>query len=145
MDSLDREAPVTMLDWRTGRGTARYWVSHLPCNHFAEQATGETAVVSTESFPPLSPSTLFAQGFVTNSASDSTSGSLATKVLLVNKEGEVVVVKLNVTSGSEACVATAVDSDIDLDFGPRSTPCNYSKHIFSITLKPFATAVVTLS
>jgi len=46
MDSPDREPGVTMMDWRTGNGTAKYWVTHLLIESFAagEDEFRETVV-----------------------------------------------------------------------------------------------------
>ena len=56
MDSPGREPPVTMMDWRTGSPTAKYWVLYLL---LTEVAQGDSFVETSSSSPAV-----FAQGFL---------------------------------------------------------------------------------
>ena len=118
MDSPDREAGVTLMDWRTGNGTAKYWVTRLLIE----------SVSLGDVFRPTfsSSSVVHAQGFTTADG--------ARRVLLINKQNAPTAVTIN--GGVSARVVDEVSH--------QNPPRNVSLVGGVISLGPFSTAVVTL-
>jgi len=121
MDGPPQEPSVTMLDWTTGLGTARYWVLKLLIDSFAVgDVFVSTSVTNTTA--------LYAQGWL-----EAKGGKRS--LLVINKLSVAQDVFFN---GEQSCAALVVDTTTGL--GPaRSLLCDKS----IITLLPFATAVVT--
>ena len=53
MDAPGQEPSVSMLDWSTGRGTAKYWVNDLLLSSFTP---GEASWVNHAALPHVKPS-----------------------------------------------------------------------------------------
>merc|ERR1711879_516469 len=118
MDSPDREPGVTMMNWTTGNGTAKYWVARLiiestDMGDVFRKTTVEAA------------KQLYAQAF--------THGS-ERRILLINKRNTITTVVL-----AGAVGARTVDERTG-DGPPREERCLEGK----IILRPFATAVVAV-
>lgn len=121
MDSPDREAPVTMMDWRNGNPTAKYWVLKLLIDNFQP---GRDALVSTGN---SNEGGVHAQGFVSSDG--------AKKVLLINKQ----YATANVTvTGMESCQVATVDAATNENPPRQETvkPC-------VLKMSPYAVSVVT--
>ena len=146
MDAPGQEPSVSLLDWTTGQGTARFWVVKMLID---ETSVGDVFVQTTATSsgaPPISGSSgdvgegagastdgVFAQGFISTSG-----GNQASKLLLINKRNGWATVSLEVGTG--VCLqALVIDEDNGLQ-PARSVPCNGS----SIVLAPFATALLRL-
>lgn len=140
MDAPGQEPSVTMLDWNSGNGTARYWSLWLlrrslgpGDNLVATSATNATASAS-----------VFAQAYWRSSSTD------APMVLLVNKANAVTNVTVAVTglgSTVTACTASTVDASTNLG-PPVALPCGVGGTVaapsISVVLQPYANAAVTL-
>jgi hypothetical protein len=94
VDSYPQEPSVTMLDWASGRGTARYWVLQL----LLESVSEGDALVLTEG----ADGSVFAQAF--------TRSSSRLSILLVNKKAVPVKVVVDVQGRlGEACAGSMID------------------------------------
>lgn len=130
MDAPGQEPSVTLLDWSTGRGTARAWVVPL----LAQSITLGSVFVETASASvgSDSPDALFAVGVETPDKS-------AKRALLVNKRNAFVDVTLS--CGGDACVCGSlrvIDEFNGLN-PARDANCSADG---TVTLAPYATAVL---
>ena len=124
MDSPDREPGVTMMDWRSGNGTAKYWVTRLVIESVS---LGDQFHPSSTSSPDL-----HAQGFTHfDEFADQEK-----RVLLINKKNAPVTV--TVPAGVSAL---AVDNTTHQ--GPARTVSIGADGV--LQLGPYSTAVVTVS
>ena len=118
-------SPVTMMDWRNGNATAKYWVLKL---------VSETVAVGESEFRPTTSSadaTLFAQGIL------GTRSNAQTKVvLLINKRNSPVTVTV-----PGATSATIVDSKTHQS-PPRTEAITATT---PLVLAAYATAFVTVA
>ena len=121
MDSPDREPGVSMLDWRNGNGTAKYWVTRLLIESFAPGRDRFAATASNDT------AQLYAQAFV--------GGTTMKRLLLINKRNAAASVAL---SGVTCCTVRVVDS-LTNEGPPRAEHCGASG---TLTLAAYATAVV---
>jgi hypothetical protein len=119
VDSPDREAGVTMMDWTNGNGTAKYWVTRL-----IVESTAMGDVFRTTTVDAGAP--VYAQAF--------THGT-ERRVLFINKQNAPISVAL-----AGAATARVVDA-LTNQSPPREEPSLNG----SITLAPFATAIVTVA
>jgi hypothetical protein len=120
MDSPDREPGVSMMDWRNGNGTAKYWINRMVIE---EVALGDLFVQTT-----IDTTKVYAQGFV--HVSD---GSW--RVLLINKQN----------AESTVTVADAVSARVVDGRSNEGEPRAEALHGGQITLAPFATAIVNVN
>lgn len=119
---------VSMVDWNNGRPNARYWVLKLLRDNFGPgDKLVESQVVMSYQSGPLSPSFIYAQGFLTRDGKR--------KILLVNKRNRAFEVTLPAANSRAEVVdqTTAFNS-------PVSSAVADNK----LTLNGFAVAVVTL-
>jgi hypothetical protein len=135
MDAPGQEPSVTLLDWETGQGTARFWVVALLAN---STSPGDTAVPtevamgvggagaggSNSSLP------LYAQGFAAQ-------GQPCGRLLLINKQNAGTNVSIAEAAGCSCQRALVLDESSGLQ-PAREQPCPGS----SISLAPFATAML---
>ena len=121
MDAPGQEPSVTLLDWTTGRGTAKYWVLKLLLESFT--INDVFAVTTTSS------SDVYAQGFLAG-----TGGSR--RILLVNKGYAAQSVQL--VGDLPTCVASIVD--VTTGLGPARVESCAPTGTF--TLPGYATAIV---
>ena len=136
MDGPGQEPSVSLLDWSTGLGTARFWVVRLVVESFAlGDAIAPTAVVAAGGGGGGAPPPLFAMGFA--------GGAGSRRLLLINKANAYANVTVGCAGGGCACASIkAIDEGTGL--GPaRSDACPPPGG--ALTLAPFATAVVALS
>ena len=121
MDSPDREAGVTMLDWTNGNGTAKYWINRLIIESVSlGDLFVETSIDSTR---------VHAQGYVHGGAGGSW------RVLLINKQN----------ANSTVTVAGAVSARVVDERSNQGPPRTESLFGGRVTLGPFATAVVSVN
>eukprot|EP00937_MAST-01D_sp_MAST-1D-sp2_P004543 g4543.t1 len=119
MDSPDREPGVTMMDWTTGNGTAKYWTTRLIVE---STAMGDIfRQTETDAGAPV-----YAQAF--------THGA-ERRVLLINKQNAL-------TSVAVAGAASARVVDQLTNQGPPREEAGLNG---TIKLGPFATAVITVA
>jgi len=128
MDDTAQESGVTMLDWVTGKPTARYWVVKLLVDEFD---MGDRMQVT--EVPGEFEGVVFAQAFVRKR------GDRA--VLVINKTGRHVAVSLQAAGVSMEKDTYAVVVDEVSGFGP---PRYVLVSKATITLFPYATAVVII-
>ena len=129
MDSPDREPGVTMMNYDTGNGTAKYWVTRLVIESTQMGDIFRNTTVSGGGGDATR--VLYAQAFThTGETADD-----ERRVLLVNKQNAVTTVML-----AGATDAQVVDENTG-DGPPRKETGLGGK----ITLSPFATAMVTVT
>jgi hypothetical protein len=116
MDSPGREPGVTMMNWETGEGTAKYWVTKMVIDSVS---MGDVWHPTNSSAPSV-----FAMGY--------THGSTR-HVLLVNKQ--------NANTTVEIAGAT---SAVVVDGATNEQPPRLESLAGTIVLAPFATAIVTI-
>lgn len=125
MDSPDREPGVTMMDWRNGNGTAKYWVARLVI---------ESVSLGDQFHPSASTSpNLYAQAFTHFAAGQVVSGAKEKRVLLINKKNAPAAVTV-----PGALSALAVDETTHQS-PPRSVPIGTNG---VLQLGAYSTAVV---
>ena len=136
MDSYPQEPSVTMMDWVTGNGTARYWTLKMLLDEFSlgDRFVGTWCSNSTS---------LFAQGFLSSTKLEmDDAGSSVKKVLLINKMYATTRVTINLSEASSPTWCSGFMIDESTLLGPsRPVTCDASG---SLTLPPYATAVVSL-
>jgi hypothetical protein len=126
MDDPLREPAVTILDWRTGNPTAKYWVMWLLRKSMsAGDAFVKTQVACTGEAP------VFAQAYLHKQPG----GTSKRSILLINKRNWVTSLMVG-----EGCNALVVDATTH-ESPPRSIACD-QQGVFS--LPPYATAILTL-
>jgi hypothetical protein len=151
MDAPGQEPSVTLLDWSTGAGTARFWVVKLLVD---ETAVGdEFAATTSTSTPASSPAGgdsaaavaadddgggVFAQAFT--SPSDG-----ARRLALVNKRHGWANVTVECGAGCACVAALVVDEATGLQPARAGDACATAGGGVGVTLAPFATAVLRLS
>ena len=118
MDSPDREAGVSMLDWTNGHGTAKYWINRL----IIESVSLGDLFVETS----IDTTRVHAQGYVRHGAGGKWS------VLLINKQN----------ANSTVTVAGAVSARVVDERSNEGPPRTETLAGGRVTLGPFATAVV---
>ena len=130
MDSYPQEPSVTMLDWSSGLGTARYWALSLLLETVS---VGDAALATATTCDQQ----LFAQGF-RSAASPST-----VSLLLVNKKFHPVLMNISV-AGTNGGLCTGRRIDNSTLLGPAvDFPCTVGGA--PLELPAFATAVVVFS
>ena len=145
MDAPGQEPSVTLLDWSTGAGTARFWVVKLLVD---ETAVGDEFVATTAaaSTPPsqASPAAaaaaadagVFAQGF--------TSSDGTRRLALVNKRHGFANVSVDCGAGCACLGSLVVDEATGLQPARAGDACTAAGGGVGLTLAPFATAVLRL-
>jgi len=116
---------VTMVDWKTGQPNARYWVLKLIRQDFGP---GDVLVATSTQAPSTVLPQVYAQGFITPDGKR--------KVLLVNKRDAPVQVSLPGGSGGDM-------QYVDQQTGSKPA-ADARMSGDTLTLQPFAVAVVTL-
>ena len=128
MDAPGQEPSVSILDWNTGNGTAKYWVMRLVLDSVQ---LGDRLLSTTSSLP----ASLHAQAFAPAHPRPGTRVAL----LLINKVFANATVTLPPTaSAAPSCTLAAVDASTGLG-PPRTAACT---HAATVTLAPYATAFV---
>lgn len=129
MDSPGREPGVTMMDWRTGNGTAKYWTTRLVIDsvsvgdHFQPTAVAPSALQGSNATPPV-----FAQAWIRH-------GTSTRQVLVVNKRNA------NATVTVAGATWVRIVDEYTGEQAPRSAPVVAD----TVELGPYATAVVTVA
>ena len=124
MDSPDREAGVTMMDWTSGNGTAKYWVNRLIIESVSLGDQFRSTVTASKTGPAAP---LFAQAY--------THGGTSNRVLLINKQNAPTTI--TIAGGTTARVVDSMSNQ-----GPPRTVAMVAGVIL---LDAFATAIVTVS
>jgi len=124
MDSPDREAGVTMMDWTSGNGTAKYWVNRLIIESVSLGDQFRSTVTASKTGPAAP---LFAQAY--------THGGTSNRVLLINKQNAPTTI--TIAGGTTARIVDSMSNQ-----GPPRTVAMVAGVIL---LDAFATAIVTVS
>jgi len=146
MDAPGQEPSVTLLDWSSGNGTARFWVVRLFVETFDVGATLRHATVTTSTGGDgIGTSAVYAMGV------SKLKGSGGWGLLLINKRNAWVTVSLACNSGGGNtttttplcnCASMRVIDEFNRLLPAREEACESQE---SVVLAPYATAVVTLT
>lgn len=129
MDAPGQEPSVTLLDWSTGLGTARFWVVKMLLE---ETDVGNLLVATDVDITSSDTDALFAQAFVGADGS-------SPKILLINKRDAWATVHL----GSDLPCSSVLVLDESSGVSPaREEPCSGEGQV---DLAPYAIAFVRLS
>jgi len=126
MDSPDREPGVSMMDWSTGNGTAKYWINRLVIESVA---LGDVFVETTITSPRV-----HAQGYVHGGGGSGGAGGGRRRVLLINKQN----------ANSTVTVAGAVSARVVDERTSQLPPRTEALAGGRIVLGPYATAIVSV-
>lgn len=124
------QAPVTMMNWVTGNGTAKYWINKLLID---EIQTGDIFMSTNVTGNDY----LHAQAFLSKTSFRGVGSPYPyiRKVLLINKNNNNI--DITFPGGWTDCVMLVVDS-ISNEGPPRTVECNHDN---AVTLTPYATAI----
>ena len=134
MDAPGQEPSVTLLDWASGQGTARFWVVRLLVETVEVGATLRHAT-SAVSAGANSTGAVYAMGL-----SGVKGGGSA--VLLINKRNAWASVALSCGAQACTCASQRVIDEANGLLPARQAPCETPS---SVTLAPYATVIAMLS
>ena len=134
MDAPGQEPSVTLLDWASGQGTARFWVVRLLVETVDVGATLRHAT-SAVSAGANSTSAVYAMGLSAVKGGGSA-------VLLINKRNAWATIALSCGAQACACASQRVIDEANGLLPARQAPCDTPN---SVTLAPYATVIATLS
>ena len=139
MDAPGQEPSVTLVDWQTGNGTARFWVVALFVRLFADGdvLAATTATVSAGG----DAGALYAQAFRARGGGGS---GACGRLLLVNKRNARANVTLDADAGCVCAQAHIVDELNGLS-PAREEACTLAGGGVGLSLLPYAVAVLDLA
>jgi hypothetical protein len=134
MDAPGQEPSVTLLDWGTGLGTARFWIVRLFVETFDVGVTLRHATTAVSSGGDgIGADAVYAMG-LSGVKEDGGRG-----VVLINKRNAWVTVTLSCGAEACTCASKQVIDEFNIRSPAREEPCDAGG---SAVLAPYATAVI---
>jgi hypothetical protein len=136
MDAPGQEPSVTLLDWSTGLGTARFWIVRLFVESFLKgDSFVQTTSVSTGN--GTDGSDVFAMGYISAASGNEK------RLLLINKRNAYSTITMTCGGNGESCICNGykvIDEANGLNPARDEAQCSNGV----LQLAPFATAIVSL-
>ena len=135
MDAPGQEPSVTLLDWSSGNGTARFWVVRLFVEAFAAGDLIASTTAASSGGDGIGTSAVHAMGFA---ALDGGKRS----ILLINKRNAWATVSTSCGASACSCSTYRVIDEFNGLLPAREEACDASG---VVTIAPYATAILSIA